>query len=372
MCNIIVLKPGQMPVESDLFNMCYNNWHSFGLVSIINGRLNVVKEVPTSGEVDPVHIQKLLEQDKGYMRFLHVRHNTVGATSLENTHPFDIYYSDKRQVVFMHNGTLHEYKPKDTGYKYSPDTKNWDANDNNGASDTKIFAETVLQKLAPVCSGDFTSEAMDMVLKKFWPTYSNRGLIIANDLEPVYLGDWKTRKDTDGQEYKTANDDYFSNVVRGPQKERLEREAAEKKAAEDAAKRTQGTEETPSLNTGGSSFRCGKDGKKILQLPADFPVEWPEYESVYHMTARVSSILDGVDFSTRTNSVCVGALTGDEIRGLYQHQDVCIAVMRHVFTDYASLYDDYVDLQDKHDRATDLIAKQKNEIVALTEGRTLN
>ena len=148
MCNIIILKPGQMPVKSDLFNMCYNNWHSFGLVSEVDGKLDVVREVPENNEVDPERVLKLLSDNRQYKRYLHVRHNTVGATSLENTHPFDVYYDSKsgRTVLFMHNGTLHEYKGSYIGGAY----QSYSTSDNTGDSDTKRFTEEVLRS-SPLC-----------------------------------------------------------------------------------------------------------------------------------------------------------------------------------------------------------------------------
>ncbi len=116
MCNISVFNPGVMPKQDEFFNVCYNNWHSFGL--IIKGetdkkkkRFEVVKQTPEK-EIDPSEILELLEENKNFKRILHVRHNTAGATNMENCHPFEVYKDKNRQVWFMHNGTLYEYKSK--------------------------------------------------------------------------------------------------------------------------------------------------------------------------------------------------------------------------------------------------------------------
>lgn len=100
MCVIVVLSKNQMIPYSMLENACYNNWHSFGLVTKVDGKLDIKRSVPKSGEVDPKTVYKLLEDDIGYERFLHLRHNTAGATNEANCHPFDVYYDPKsgRQV----------------------------------------------------------------------------------------------------------------------------------------------------------------------------------------------------------------------------------------------------------------------------------
>src|ERR1700751_2562549 len=121
MCNIIILKKDQMPIKNEFVTMCQNNWHSYGLVTKFGDKIDINKKVPENGEVDPEELYKLLERDIEYERILHVRHNTAGATNLENCHPFNVYYDEanKRNIVFMHNGTMYEFKSKkksETGY----------------------------------------------------------------------------------------------------------------------------------------------------------------------------------------------------------------------------------------------------------------
>lgn len=368
MCNIIVLEPGQMPVESDLYNMCYNNWHSYGLVTVVDNKLDIKRVVPKSGEVDPKEVYELLLKDRQYTRYLHVRHNTVGATSIENTHPFDVYCSNTRQVVFMHNGTLYEYKPSTGVSSWKGNTYHSSSfNDNNeGDSDTKKFTEDVLQKIAPVIKGDFTSEAMLLVLRKFWPASGNRGLIITNDLSPVYLGEWKTRKDSNGVDYKSANDDYFDAVTRGPQKSRIE--AQKKKEEEEQKKSQQST--VVNINRG-TSFR--RENGDVLQLPANWPTNWPEYTSVFHLKKKATGLIDEIDFWERPNSVSVAALTNKELEDIQQEPESCIALMSHVFADYGAMYEELCALRGKHDAASKIIAQLKNQISVLeTSGRTIN
>ena len=370
MCNIIILSPGQMPVESDLYNMCYNNWHSYGLVSVIDNKLNIVRKVPETGEVDPAEVYGLLTRDRQYTRYLHVRHNTVGATSLENTHPFDVYYTDvpHRQVLFMHNGTLYDYKPKDTNTYSSAacwkDSKYVSSDNTDGDSDTKKFTEEVLQPLAPLCKGDFSLDAMKMVLKKIWPAHSNRGLIIANDIEPILLGDWKDRKDTNGGTYKTSNDDYFNSVTRGPQKSRIEAEAKRK---EEEKKRSSIVSE---VNTGRSPFRT--ETGTIFQLPSNWPVVSAEYQSIFHLKTEAKGLIGELDFWSRENAVSVGALTGVELQNIASDPEVAVALMAYVFNDYSALYDEFCEAKTKHEAASNIIAQLKNQISVLESSRVLN
>lgn len=78
MCSIIYLKPNAMIPYEMLENAVYNNWHSYGLVTKVDGKLDIKKKVPESGEVDPKEVFKLLQDDIEYERFLHLRHNTAG------------------------------------------------------------------------------------------------------------------------------------------------------------------------------------------------------------------------------------------------------------------------------------------------------
>ena len=369
MCNIIVLQPGQMPVESDLYNMCYNNWHSYGLVTVIDNKLSIKKKLPANGEIDPKEVYDLLVADRQYTRYLHVRHNTAGATSLENTHPFDVYFSENphRNVVFMHNGTLYDYKPTvTTATNWKSGTTYYTSTDNEtGDSDTKKFTEEVLQQLAPLCKGDFSSPTMVMVLKKFWPTTGNRGLIIANDLEPVYLGDWKERADTNGGKYKTSNLDYFDSVTRGPQKSRIEAQKRKEEEEKRKASLTNG------FNDNGSApFRT--DSGNILQLPANWPLQFPEYHSVFHLKSDAKGLINELDFWERANSVSVGALTHTELENIYSDRDSCLALMVHIFNDYSSLYDDFCEIKGKHESASKLVAELKSQISILESNRIIN
>ena len=142
MCNILLLKPGQMPYKEEFINMCYNNWHSYGLVVKVDGKLDIKRHVPES-EIDPLELWNLIEKDRQYERLVHVRHTTAGATNLDNCQPFDVFYQEHKgknptNIVFAHNGTLYDYKSK----KW--DDKGIQMDDPDGPSDTKNFVDQVL------------------------------------------------------------------------------------------------------------------------------------------------------------------------------------------------------------------------------------
>src|SRR5690242_17622380 len=141
MCKIVILKKGQMLPFDKLQNAVWNNWHSYGIVVKGPKKFDIFKKVADGddGEISADEIQDILAKNQEFDRFLHVRHNTAGATDEGNTHPMTVYRDKHRQVEFMHNGTLYEYKSK----KPSADGKSL-VDDDSGPSDTRNFADEVL------------------------------------------------------------------------------------------------------------------------------------------------------------------------------------------------------------------------------------
>ncbi len=213
MCVIIHLPAGAKIEFAKLKNAVHNNWHSYGLVTRIDGKLDIKKVVPKNGEVSPEEVRDLLEKDEEFERILHLRHNTAGATTLRNCHPFDVYYDDNRQVVFMHNGTFNEYKPK----KFDKDGKLED--DPNGLSDSVTFAEENITPMLVRSGGNINDHFLQKVVRKFWSA-NNRGVLISSDQDCWIIGDdWKEMV-YEGATLKISNDLYFDKVVRGPEADR--------------------------------------------------------------------------------------------------------------------------------------------------------
>lgn len=355
MCNILWLKAGQMPLNKEEFwNMCYNNWHSYGLSVRIDGRLDTKRVVPKSGEIDPQEVWDSILRDRQYERFLHVRHTTSGLTNVDNCHPFDVFYQERkgkvpRDVKFMHNGTLYEYKSKKLSETGSM------VDDDSGPSDTQNYVSRVLVPYLTGLDvgdgkGDISSPLVRDLLKKFWPLTGNRGLLYSGDQEPVLLGDWKKMKASDGSDIISANDDYFDKVIRGPEKER--RDQAE------AAKRTSTV----------SSFRTTVSGVAVTVpdivpfTKFDFSFKDKQRNS-FDLTTSFAHILGDWNVWDRGTAVALGAATVDELTELYdKDKKSTIQLMDWIFADYAQLYDEYNEINDKHKKATERIATIQGEL----------
>lgn len=203
MCNIIGLPPKQVLPWNSFKNMVMNNRDGYGLVVLNDGKMEVIKEMPEKGN-DPEVLARLVERFKDHQKFLHVRYNTVGETNRENTHPFTVYKGhDNHQVEFMHNGTMSDFKPS-----YNSEDKR---------SDTRVFAETFLSPLLSRWQGDqgladIEDPFMKVLLEKYF-NYTNRGLLISNKMNALFLGKWSTVKSEEGVDLPSSNTDYFHSII---------------------------------------------------------------------------------------------------------------------------------------------------------------
>lgn len=319
MCVIIHL-PAKVSMDFEkLKNACYNNWHSYGLVTRIGDKLDIRRVVPDKGEIDPQEVMGCLEDDIEYERFLHLRHNTAGATNIENCHPFDIYYSKGRQVVFMHNGTFNEYVSK-----MVVNTKVVD--DPDGPSDTKNFVDEVIIPTLAAQGGDLSHKYVRKVINKFW-SGSNRGVLISSDQDPWFIDTWK-EIDCGGTKIKVSNDSYFDKVIRGPEHERQEAKRKEKEG-----------KKIPPLSRFRSSSSLTVSPLKNFQ----FDVK-PDYGK---LTKSMKEIFDDYDIWDREHAVALGLCTRDELKTLQSDEDTCVTLMDWVFTDYLQLHEEHLALEEK-------------------------
>ena len=230
MCVIMHFTPGSMIPKEAFFNAVYNNWNGYGIIlKDANGQLQVIRDCPKDGN-DPEVLWKIVEDNKDIDRFVHVRHATKGSVDLDNTQPFPVYSSDKRQVYFMHNGTFHNFGATNT-YGRTPQT--------GDKSDTIDFCEKILQPVLLRWVGengkaDYLDETFSkMILDKNW-THSSKGLFISNDLQSMYYGNgWEEFEKGGAPVVYVSNKDYFRNVTRGPffEAQKLERERTLREAA---------------------------------------------------------------------------------------------------------------------------------------------
>lgn len=243
MCNIMVLAPGVMIPKDRLYNCVWNNPDGYGLVlkNPEAKRVEVIRKLSEDKENDPKEIYDLLEDNKELWRYLHVRYKTEGGINKENLHPFDSYVSDKRRVLFMHNGTLSDWKSRDrivteNGIRTElyPEEKE--------KSDSYLFNERFLRPLLLRMQGehghgDITDIVTQTVIEKFWNSTMSKGILISSD-QDHYLINKKEWKELDFGEGKflSSNNDYFLTLKRGQEYDRRQEKQRKKEEAERARK----------------------------------------------------------------------------------------------------------------------------------------
>src|SRR5690606_28430826 len=120
---------------------------------------------------DPEEIYDLLKDNEDLERFLHLRWMTEGDITEENCQPFCAYSSNKREVYFMHNGTLYDYRPKTSRVSYINGVKTEDIGET--ASDSKKFNDEFLAPFLLRFKGehgpaDATDPFAKMIIAKYW------------------------------------------------------------------------------------------------------------------------------------------------------------------------------------------------------------
>lgn len=305
MCVICVLQPGYTPPFEMIKNAAHNNWHGYGMLLKENKRIQVIKKCEPTGENDPQEIYDILKKHEDIERVLHVRHTTMGTTSMENTQPFPVFYSKNRQIYFCHNGTL-GIDP--------PTARQLDALGDHDittdSSDSKKFATF---KLAPLLQrmvgengkGDIHDPFFMELVGKLWSN-NNRGIIYANDQEPLYLGaNWRTIKDKDGNEFFASNDDYFNRVQRGPEHERRMAEQRKK-------------------NTAITNERRGNDTDRVSNA---FQLQCPTFRIRYGLSEGIKNILEDDDVWDLDGYISMANLTLKETEELVESLGTDLAAM---------------------------------------------
>jgi predicted glutamine amidotransferase len=115
MCVIINRDPNVEIEFEKIKSACAVNPHGFGLMFAEDGALNVIKDFSDKGN-DPEKVARLLDDYKDYRVSLHLRYMTVGAKNVDNCHPYwtCTREDDEIDVGFMHNGTLGDFRRKDS------------------------------------------------------------------------------------------------------------------------------------------------------------------------------------------------------------------------------------------------------------------
>lgn len=201
MCVIITLPRNTEFNYEFLKTATLNNPHGFGIVAVNDGELEVYHRLNEKGN-DPEEVASQLNRFKdARVRHLHLRYKTRGDASRDNTHPFTVYKTGKRRIEFMHNGSINKFQT--TPY-------------DSVASDTRQYAVNFLAPFLERFVGengiaDISDPFLFKMLSDHFST-TCRGLLIANDLAPLYLGGW-TKFKSDDTDFIVSNDDYFKNSI---------------------------------------------------------------------------------------------------------------------------------------------------------------
>jgi hypothetical protein len=382
MCVIITLPLGTVPPFEPIRNAILNNPHGFGFISVDRGKIETYKEVDLDKGNDPDKIYKAITETKGVTRYLHVRNNTVGSTSKDNCHPFTVFAEDGRRVEFMHNGTIHQYKP------------------GNGSqmSDTQNYAVTWLLPLlkrfrGEKGMGDYTDPFFRQLIGSSIFGSTNRGLLVGNDLEPLYLGQWTDLKLGDDI-FRVSNTDYFGSVrdyrVHDGRKESREviihgndfrhnspstrnkpPRAPFDASSVDATEAETSVENSRGQNSG-SKITELKD-VKLGKLPSK-TLTAADLESIYAWGGNTIDELDDETLSYMTY------VTDKEIIQFTESKPMAAGLLLCEFIARFAKQIEYVEqlteqlesISEKHQKATDRISDLKAEIGELEKGKVVN
>lgn len=356
MCNILVFKANQMIDKESFWNMCHNNWHAWGLVVRKKNKLEVIRNIPENDEFNPQEVWDAVEENKQYPRYLHVRHITSGLNSEENCHPLEIYKDGDNQILFMHNGTLKGFKSikmetNDYGYSRYID-------DDSGPSDTRNFAEQVLKPMLSSDMGDgkanIGSPIFQNIVNKLWES-GNRGLLITNMGIHTHLminkSEWKEITATDGvTKVASANELYFKDVTRGPEKLRREEQVRLRQEEERKAKLLE-------------EQKTAEERRKEAALAGITPlklVPFREKHKFLELTDGVRSVVDSFSLTTRDGLSTLAYLSDEEIAELVKEEPTIIPwLISYLVTSFHDLHEDYKILETKKLVAEKLVSELK-------------
>lgn len=332
MCNIMFLPPGvNIPLDK-LKTVVYNNPHGYGLILKDKQaeRLQVIRKCwPVA---DPKEIHDLLEDNKDIERYLHVRWRTDGPIDMDNTHPFPSFISDSRQVYFMHNGILHEYKPKGETFTYENNVKI--THPGESVSDSRKFndeflAPYLLRHEGNEGKADINDPIFQKVLDKMW-TSGSKGLLVSNNQDPVFINikAWRELDFGEGK-FWSSNDDYFDKLIRGPVFE----EVKKKKEEEDRKERQARFHEGPS--------GTARYGRPLTNLK-DVNLKNKEI-----LSEDLDRIFEDYDIWTEKGLCALENITEVEMASFVEKSPVrAVELLVHVTSVFAQLYGKYERLKE--------------------------
>lgn len=402
MCTIFHILPGCMVFPEHLENAAANNWHSWGLIiKKPDQPLEVIKKVPENSGLplnnpecggvwkDLPEIKKLLEDNQKYERFLHFRYSTAGDIDDDNCHPHLCYEDDgdeenpARQVYLMHNGMFHGLGNKASAFQPIRQgmTTNWNAQDVKKISDTKDFCDNYLiPPLREFVEGNYQNSVFQKFV--FNPLYRDKGcnsriLMIANDIEPLKMGQWDSFRDPDTKEeiYHVSTSEYLDKVKRGPlfiqaeiaERARREQEAKANQAAAAKSSST-GTAVTAGRGAAGGNGRGDINVYLTEFVRGAFQTDPIVTKGLHAVLTNILGDLDSYELEL------LFKVTQDEFETVYYQLakdnaiDVIAAFTQILLENIHGKVDEIESLEGKLDRATKRIAtlEKKLKATALT------
>lgn len=339
MCSVLRLDAKyNLPYEM-LFNAVHNNSHGYGILLKDNNKIEIRQGL--SEEPNPDEIYKILEDNKDIERWVHLRNASKGDVTNDNLQPFSVYSSNKRQVYFMHNGTIN-YMAVSQDVKDHLDVR-VDTAFNSPDSDSRQFAYARLQPLLNRLKGengmaDITDVFIKDLLGAMWNSQNGRGVLVCNDLDPLYLNitGWEWIEDGSGGKFFASNDEYFKKLIRG--------KLFDQRKKEEEAKRPQTLLPKPSARKGVHPLACSPF-KTTMSV------------------GKMTDLLAECDLYTPEGYTLLNFLDYDEIQELIKHDSIGFGTMFMLLTKYLS--DETKknrDLERKHQAATLRIADLVQEI----------
>lgn len=352
MCSIFQQVEGYtLPFEL-LFNAVHNNEHGWGILFKDNKtkKIEVKKGLPD--KVDPQAIYQMLKDNEDVERWVHLRNCSQGEITLDNVQPIPVFHSAKKDVFFMHNGTIYSISVPDDQKAHL----DLDLTDTR-ISDSVKFAKA---KIAPILSrfkgengaADIRDPFLIENLGNKWHHGHGRGVLIANDQDSTFFnkGQWETIKDGSGGEFLASNNDYFKELKRGTL-------FNERKAKEEAAKRKKEEKEranSPQISSENLPYANKMGGITVLQ--------YPPFLKQQSLTEETLNLIDEVDVFTPEGFAMLSWMDHVEAKSLLTNNPEDGA---YLFLTLVNYLKDMVDALErtnqKNDNATKLIASMKEQ-----------
>lgn len=298
MCSLFQLLPGYTLPEEWLFNAVHNNEHGYGVLLKENKKIQVIKDLPA--KPDPDKLFKLLKEHEDVERWVHLRNMSQGTITLDNVQPIQVYHSKKRDVFFLHNGTIGNLFVPENMKDSLPEKINTDMSDSRRYAISRI-APYLLRFHGNSGPADIHDPFLNTMLVNGWTTVNGRAVLVSSDQDHVLLNStgWESLKDPNGEEFLSSNDDYFKILKRGSLFDQRKKEEDAKKAKNAPARILPG-------------------GKGADSSTGVYKLEYPPFEETLSLSEAMVDCLEEYDLYTPEGFVAMAYLEESELLPLFR------------------------------------------------------